>query len=472
MTNATNYARQSPVLLPWQPFVLPISPMQIHHMPTACTSHHGASLSGTITVPGDKSISHRAIMLGGLARGTSRVTGLLEGEDVLATIAAMRAMGAHIERQGEGAWHITGTGNGALLQPAEPLDLGNSGTAVRLLMGLTAGQGITASFTGDASLRSRPMGRILTPLKLMGAQVLNSMPGERLPLTLAGLAPSIPITYRLPVASAQIKSAILLAGLNAPGVTTVIEPEATRDHSERMLRHFGAQVSVREAADGRHIALQGQPDLQGCDIVVPADPSSAAFPVVAALITPGSHVTVTNVMVNETRSGLFTTLREMGADLSYSNERVQGGEPVADITARYSALTGVEVPAARAPTMIDEYPILAVAAAYARGATIMHGLSELRVKESDRLQAVIDGLVANGIVAQARNDDLLVTGTNGSVPGGGRVATHLDHRIAMSFLVLGMAARKPVTVDDTAMIATSFPAFLPLMERLGARLEG
>lgn len=389
----------------------------------------------------------------------------------MASIDAMRAMGAWLECQSDGAWLARGTGNGSLLQPRGQLDLGNAGTAARLLMGLTAGQGVTASFTGDASLRNRPMKRVLEPLQLMGARVLDGSPGERLPLTLSGMAPPIPITYRLPVPSAQIKSAILLAGLNAPGVTTVIEPEITRDHSECMLRHFGARIDIEDTPDGRRISLHGPADLTGRNITVPADPSSAAFPLIAALVIPGSRVTVTNVMINKTRTGLFTTLCGMGAKLTFDNERMSDGEAIADLTATHSVLTGVDIPAQRAPSMIDEYPILAVAAACARGRTVMRGLSELRVKESNRLQAIIDGLNANGVKAQAQGDDLIVDGTSGMVPGGGSIISHMDHRIAMSFLILGMTANMPVHIDDHGMIATSFPDFCSLMRKLGASLE-
>lgn len=428
----------------------------------------GAALAGRTPVAGDKSISHRAVMFAGLARGTTRIAGLLESDDVRATVGALRAMGADIVRGGDGVWTVTGTGNGAALDPAGPLDMGNSGTAARLLMGLVAGQGLTATFTGDDSLSRRPMDRVLAPLALMGARVLASADGGRLPLTLRGSAPAIPVTYALPVASAQVKSAVLIAGLNALGRTTVIERAATRDHTERMLGHFGVAVTVRDEAGGRHIALDGEAGLVGRDLVVPGDPSSAAFPLVAALVVPGSEVTVEGVTVNPTRAGLFATLREMGADLELLERREEGGEPVADIRARASRLGGIEVPAGRAPSMIDEYPALAVAAAFAHGTSVMRGLAELRVKESDRLAAICAGLVANGVAARIEGDDLVVEGGGGHVPGGGLVATHMDHRIAMSFLVMGLAADAPVTVDDTAMIATSFPGFEALMAGLGA----
>ena len=438
------------------------------YMPAPLCARAGSALTGTTRVPGDKSISHRAVMLGGLARGTTCIGGLLESDDVLASIAAMRALGAGIRRTEDGRWSIIGCGNGALLDPDAPLDLGNSGTGARLLMGLVAGQGLTARFTGDASLSKRPMSRVLAPLRLMGAWVIENGGGDRLPLTLRGTAPAIPIRYRLPVASAQVKSAVLLAGLNAMGRTSVVEPAATRDHTERMLHHFGAEVTIEDDEDGRHITVCGEADLIGRDLRVPGDPSSAAFPLVAALVVPGSRITLEGVMINPTRAGLFTTLQEMGARLEFLNEREEGGERVADIDVVASRLEGIEVPAERAPSMIDEYPVLAVAAAFAKGQTVMRGLSELRVKESDRLQAVIDALGVNGIVARAQGDDLIVEGGAGRALGGGVVATHMDHRIAMAFLVMGLASERPVDVDDTAMIATSFPDFRALMGRLGA----
>lgn len=427
-------------------------------------------LSGTVRLPGDKSISHRALLFGALAEGRTTIGGLLEGHDVIATADAMRALGAHVVRGADGTWTVDGVGVGALLEPAEPLDFGNSGTGVRLVLGLVAGHGITVRFDGDASLRKRPMGRVLTPLRQMGARVLDSNgDGDRLPLTLQGTQNPIPIEYRLPVPSAQVKSAVLLAGLNSPGTTTVIEPEATRDHTERMLAHFGAELAITRDADGaRRIALTGRPRLKGQAVRVPGDPSSAAFPLVAALIVPGSAVTIEGVMVNPSRAGLITTLKEMGARITLANEREDGGEPVADLIVEAGQLTGVEVPPERAPSMIDEYPALAVAAAYATGTTVMRGLSELKVKESDRLAAVAAGLAANGVDVRIEGDDLIVEGGAGKVAGGGTVETHLDHRIAMSFLVMGMAAEAPVTVDDGTMIATSFPDFVPLMTELGA----
>ncbi|MCB1471393.1 MAG: 3-phosphoshikimate 1-carboxyvinyltransferase [Rhodobiaceae bacterium] len=443
--------------------------MSAANSPRPAQARAGSALVGSVRVPGDKSISHRALLLGGLARGETRVEGLLEGEDVLRTADAMRAMGAHVERISSGDWHVRGNGVGALLQPRETLDFGNAGTGVRLMMGLAAGHGLTVTFDGDASLRKRPMGRILTPLKLMGARVLDCAEGERLPLTLAGPQDVIPIRYRLPVASAQVKSAVLLAGLDCAGETSVIEPEATRDHTERMLRHFGARVDAVEAEDGRVITLKGRPDLVGRDLFVPADPSSAAFPLVAALIVPGSRVRLEAVMVNPTRAGLLATLQEMGAAIVRENEREVGGEPVCDLVVTSGTLKGVEVPAERAPSMIDEYPVLAVAAAFAEGDTVMRGLSELRVKESDRLAAVAAGLAANGVRHTIDGDDLIVHG-GGHVAGGGTVETHLDHRIAMAFLVMGLASRQPVTVDDATMIATSFPAFTSLMRGLGAEI--
>lgn len=443
-------------------------PMTRSKTPTPVRACAGAPLKGSLRVPGDKSISHRAVMLAGLARGETRIEGLLESDDVLASVAAMRALGARLARDGDGSWSVTGCGNGAALDPDDPLDLGNSGTAARLLLGLVAGQGLRATFTGDASLRRRPMGRVLKPLQLMGARIIEAAANDCLPVTLQGTAPAIPITYRLPVASAQVKSAILLAGLNAMGTTCVIERAATRDHTERMLRHFGAELSVETREDGRRISVAGEADLVGGEVRVPGDPSSASFALVAALVVPGSRVTVEGAMVNPTRTGLFTTLREMGAELELHNEREEGGEPVADISAAASRLKGVEVPAERAPSMIDEYPILAVAAAFARGDTVMRGLSELRVKESDRLRAILDALHVNGVTARAEGDDLIVEGGSGRVPGGGLVATRLDHRIAMAFLVMGLASERPVTVDDTGMIGTSFPEFAAVMGGIGA----
>lgn len=438
--------------------------------PISLRATPGSALTGLLRVPGDKSISHRAVMLAGLARGETRIEGLLESDDVKASIAAMRALGVGIRKTGDETWSVTGCGNGALLDPDGPLDLGNSGTGVRLLMGLTSGQGLRAAFTGDASLRKRPMDRVLGPLKLMGARIVEGGENNCLPLTLQGTAPAIPIRYPLPVASAQVKSAVLLAGVNAMGTTTVIEPSPTRDHTERMLRHFGADITIEVRNDRCYISVSGEADLVGCEVRVPGDPSSAAFALVAALVTGGSQVTVEGVMINPTRAGLFATLQEMGAELAFLNEREQDGEPVADIRAASSRLKGVEVPADRAPTMIDEYPILAVAAAFAEGDTVMRGLSELRVKESNRLKAILDALAVNGVEAKVEGDDLTVRGGSGRVPGGGLVATHMDHRIAMASLVMGLACERPVTVDDATMIATSFPNFQAMMASLGGAI--
>jgi 3-phosphoshikimate 1-carboxyvinyltransferase len=428
-------------------------------------------LIGQVRVPGDKSISHRALILGALAVGQTRVSGLLEGEDVLNTAKAMRALGAQVERTGDFAWSVRGVGVAGFAQPQAPLDFGNSGTGCRLVMGAVAGCPIVAVFDGDASLRGRPMRRVLDPLELMGARVGASGEGGRLPLTLNGARDPLPILYRTPVASAQIKSAVLLAGLAAPGTTTVIESEASRDHTELMLKHFGAEiVSTREGAHGRKIALTGQPELHGADVVVPADPSSAAFPIVAALIVEGSDIVLSDVMTNPLRTGLFATLREMGASIEESQQRGDTGEPMAQLRVRASKLRGVEVPPERAPSMIDEYLVLAVAASFAEGTTIMRGLKELRVKESDRLEATAAMLRVNGIKVEIAGDDLIVEG-KGHVPGDGLVATHMDHRIAMSALVMGLAADKPVKVDDTAFIATSFPDFIPMMRSLGAEFS-
>ena len=431
------------------------------------TARASGPLRGRVRPPGDKSISHRAFLFGLLTRGLTRVEGLLEGDDVLRTGQACRALGAVIERQRPGSWTIQGPGLGSLLAPRETLDFGNAGTGSRLMMGVVGGHPITATFDGDASLRKRPMRRILDPLKLMGAQVVSEAEGGRCPITLRGADEAAPIVYRTPVASAQIKSAVLLAGLNARGTTTVIETEASRDHTEKMLRHFGAEVSVDIEGEGRKITLVGRPELRPNPVVVPADPSSAAFPMVAALITPGSDIVVEGVMMNPLRTGLMTTLLEMGGHIEVLDRRTEGGEEVADLRVRASDLKGVDVPAARAPSMIDEYPILAVAASFASGVTRMRGLHELRVKESDRLAAVAAGLVSAGLKPEIVGDDLLVEGS-GEVPGGGFVTTHLDHRIAMSFLVLGLAAKAPMTIDDRETIATSFPNFRPLMASLGA----
>lgn len=434
-------------------------------------SRAATALSGDITAPGDKSISHRALMFGALALGETRITGLLEGEDVLSTARALRLMGATIVKEGIGTWRVQGVGVGGLREPDDILDLGNAGTAARLLIGLVTPYGFTSVFTGDASLRRRPMGRVIAPLQEMGGRYF-ARDGGRLPLTVVGTDMPLPIDYRLPVASAQVKSAILLAGLNTPGETRVHEPEPTRDHSENMLRHFGASIDVETSAAGeRLIRLQGCPQLTGRDVLVPADPSSAAFATVAALIVPKSEVVIRNVGINPLRTGLFTTLRDMGGDIAFLNERIMGGEPVADLRVRTSRLKGIQVPAFRAPSMIDEYPVLAVAAAAAVGRTEMLGLGELRVKESDRLAAVAAGLAACGVPHREGQDSLIVDGDGGAPQGGGRILTHLDHRIAMSFLVMGMRTKDPVTIDDAAMIDTSFPGFAGMMNGLGAKIE-
>ena len=443
--------------------------------PTPLESRAAGPLSGRVRVPGDKSISHRALILGALAVGETRISGLLEGEDVLNTAKAMAALGAKVERTGEGAWSVRGVGVGGFKAPDAPLDFGNSGTGCRLSMGAVAGCPVAATFDGDASLRSRPMRRILDPLELMGAKVTSSGDGGRLPMTLQGARDPIPVTYRTPVASAQIKSAVLLAGLSAPGVTTVIENEASRDHTELMLAHFGADiVTTKEGAHGRRIVLNGQPELRGANVVVPADPSSAAFPIVAALIVPDSDVTLTDIMTNPLRTGLFTTLREMGVSIEESHLRGDAGEPMAQFRVRASQLRGVTVPPERAPSMIDEYPILAVAAAYADGPTVMRGIGELRVKESDRIAMMAAGLSACGVGVEEEAEGLIVAGTaraNHAVRGGGLVHTHGDHRIAMSHLILGLGAEQAVAVDEPGMIATSFPGFGALMAGLGAEIE-
>ncbi|MET0587740.1 MAG: 3-phosphoshikimate 1-carboxyvinyltransferase [Novosphingobium sp.] len=432
------------------------------------------ALKGRIRVPGDKSISHRSIMLSALAVGESRISGLLEGEDVMATAAAMRAMGATIERIGANEpsgseWRVSGVGVGALLQPQTALDMGNSGTSTRLLMGLVASHPITASFIGDASLSKRPMGRVIDPLSLMGADFTSS-PGGTLPLMMRGASPAVPIEYRLPVASAQVKSAVLLAGLNTPGITTVIEPVPTRDHSERMLRGFGAELTVDVQTDGtRIIRVRGEAELRPQQIDVPGDPSSAAFFIVAALLVPGSELTIENVGLNSTRAGLIDVLRQMGGQIEEVNAREVGGEPVADLLVRHSALTGIEVDPAVAPSMIDEFPALFVAASLAKGRTVTTGLDELRVKESDRLSVMATALAAAGARVSEQEDGLTIEGTGGDpLPGGGTIATHLDHRIAMSMAVAGLASRSGVEVDDTRPIATSFPTFESLLDGLSS----
>jgi len=434
--------------------------------PTPLTARPTAPLSGRLRVPGDKSVSHRALMLAGLAVGRSVIDGLLESEDVHATAGAMRALGARIDRDAGGHWQVDGVGVGSLLEPEAALDFGNAGTGVRLILGLLATHPIVATAVGDASLSRRPMGRVLDPLRSMGAQVI-ARSGDRLPLTIRGATTAIPISYELPVPSAQVKSAILLAGLNAPGTTTVIEQNPSRDHTERMLAGFGVPLIIEtDDAGRRRISLTGRADLTPMDLTVPGDPSSAAFAIVAGLIVEGSDVTVTDVLLNPTRTGLFDTLAEMGADIAIENERLSGGETIGDVHVRASRLKGVTVPASRAPSMIDEYPVLAVAAAFAEGTTRMEGVGELRVKEADRLEAVAAGLRANGISVDTGDTWLAVTGRTGTC-GGGLVATHLDHRLAMSFLVMGLAADEAVTVDDTRMIATSFPGFVAMMETLG-----
>jgi 3-phosphoshikimate 1-carboxyvinyltransferase len=442
-----------------------------HPSPSALTARRSPPLAGRVRVPGDKSISHRALILGALAVGETSITGLLEGEDVIGTAAAMRALGAVVERTGEGAWRVYGVGVGGLRTPANALDFGNSGTGCRLVMGAVGGCPITVTFDGDASLRKRPMRRVLDPLERMGARALSESPGGRLPLTLRGATDPLPIVYQPPAASAQLKSAVLLAGLAAPGETSVLEAEATRDHTERMLRHFGADVRVESlGAHGRRVTLVGQPELKPAPVAVPADPSSAAFPLVAALIVPRSEIVIESLMTNPLRTGLITTLVEMGASIALDNRRQDGGEEVADVRVRASALAGVDVPPERAPSMIDEYPVLAVAAAFADGTTRMRGLKELRVKESDRLAATADGLRACGVDCAIEGDDLVVHG-RGRARGGGTVETHMDHRIAMAFLVMGLASEAPVRVDDSTFIATSFPDFVPMMRRLGAELS-
>ncbi|MEQ9054803.1 MAG: 3-phosphoshikimate 1-carboxyvinyltransferase [Roseovarius confluentis] len=446
--------------------------MSGHATPVPMTSHRSGPLSGQADVPGDKSISHRALILGALCVGETVITGLLEGEDVLDTAKAMRAFGAEVTRDESGTWHVHGVGVGGFAEPEQVIDCGNSGTGVRLIMGAMATSPICATFTGDASLNKRPMARVTDPLALFGAQAVGRASG-RLPMTVVGAAEPVPVRYKVPVPSAQVKSAVLLAGLNAPGETVVIEKEATRDHTERMLAGFGAEIVTQVTEEGRVITLTGQPELIPQAIVVPRDPSSAAFPVCAAIITPGSDVLVPNIGLNPTRAGLFTTLREMGADLEYENLREEGGEPVADLRARFSPdLRGVKVPPERAASMIDEYPVLSVVAAFATGQTVMRGVKELRVKESDRIDAMAKGLRANGVTVDEGEDWWQVEGLGaGGVPGGGRAEARLDHRIAMSFLVLGMAAKEAVEVDDAGPVATSFPIFADLMTGLGARFE-
>jgi 3-phosphoshikimate 1-carboxyvinyltransferase len=439
-----------------------------HTLPQPRTVRAATALRGTIAVPGDKSISHRSLMLSALAVGESRVEGLLEGEDVLATAAAMRAMGADIVRQDDGVWVIHGVGVGGLLQPETALDMGNSGTSTRLLMGLVASHPITATFIGDASLSKRPMGRVIEPLSQMGAEFQDT-PGGRLPLMVRGIHPAVPIRYTLPVASAQVKSAILLAGLNTPGETTVIEPIATRDHSERMLAGFGAELTVTPSPEGKVITIRGQAELKPQNIVVPGDPSSAAFWLVAGSIVPGADVTITNVGMNPTRTGIIAALKMMGADITELDARIVGGEPVADLRVRHAPLSAIEVPPELTPSMIDEYPVLFVAAAFATGTTIARGAEELRVKESDRITAMANALGACGVTCEEFEDGMAVTGTGGDpIPGGATIATLLDHRIAMSMTIAALNARDPITLDDAAPVATSYPIFFDTLEKLGA----
>jgi len=434
-------------------------------------SNQSSPLNGTIRVPGDKSISHRALMFGAMAVGQTRVSGLLEGEDVLCTASAMRALGATVEREEDGSWTVQGRGVGGFSEPTGVLDMGNSGTAARLLMGILATQPFTTFMTGDASLCSRPMERVMKPLRPIGVNFVSRDKG-RMPIAIQGTSNPMPIRYELPVASAQVKSAVLLAGLNAPGKTTVIEPNPSRDHTEKMLTHFGAEVEVvHQDNGGRVITLTGQPELVARDVVVPTDPSSAAFPVVAALLVPGSKITVEAVGMNPLRTGLFTTLKEMGAKITEENRRIEAGEEVADLVVEYSPLQGVDVPASRAPSMIDEYPVLAVAASFAKGTTRMNGLEELRVKESDRLAVVAESLAACGVDLEEGDDYLVVKGNGSPAQGGGEIQSRLDHRIAMSFIVFGMASVQPVRIDDASPIDTSFPGFNDLMNGLGAKIQ-
>lgn len=438
--------------------------------PRSVVSRHApAPLSGRFTVPGDKSISHRALMFGALAVGETRITGLLQGEDVLRTAAAMRALGAEVVHDEDGTWRVAGRGVGGLVEPEDVLDMGNSGTAARLLCGILASHPLFAVMTGDASLRRRPMRRVIDPLTACGAR-FGAREGGRLPLAVEGAREALPLDYRVPVPSAQVKSAVLLAGLNAPGITRVEEPEATRDHTENMLRHFGATVEVEAEGRRRVIHLHGQPELRAADVAVPGDPSSAAFLVAAALLVPGSQLTIEGVGLNELRCGMYATLEEMGAGVTVQNRRLQGGEPVGDLLVRQGRLRAAEVPWERAPTMIDEYPVLAVIAAAAEGTTRMRGLRELRVKESDRLAATAALLTANGARVEIDGDDLIVHGAGHPPPGGGTVVTHMDHRIAMTALVLGLATEQPVTVDDASFIDTSFPDFVTLLNRAGGAL--
>jgi 3-phosphoshikimate 1-carboxyvinyltransferase len=446
--------------------------MSGHGEAAPMVARKGAALRGTAEIPGDKSVSHRALILGALAVGETRITGLLEGQDVIDTGRAMRAFGAEIEPGGRGEWVVQGVGVGGFREPEDVIDCGNSGTGVRLIMGAMATCDITVTFTGDASLRSRPMGRVTDPLALFGAEARGRR-GGRLPITLTGAAAPMPVRYATPMPSAQVKSAVLLAGLNAPGETVVIEREPTRDHTERMLAGFGADVSTEATAEGRVITLRGQPELRPQTIAVPRDPSSAAFPVAAALLVEGSEVRVPGIGLNPTRAGFYDTLMEMGADLRFEDRRDEGGEPVADLVARFRPLRGVEVPPERAASMIDEYPILSALAATAEGPTVMRGIRELRVKECDRIDAMARGLEACGVEVEEGPDWMIVQGRGpGGVAGGATVSSRLDHRIAMSFLCLGLACRRPVTVDDAGPIVTSFPDFVALMRGLGADFAG
>lgn len=446
--------------------------MSGHGTPIPMSSHKCGPLKGEAHVPGDKSISHRSLIFGAMAVGETVITGLLEGEDVLDTAKAMQAFGAEVNRDEDGTWHVHGVGVGGFAEPENVIDCGNSGTGVRLIMGAMATTNITATFTGDASLNSRPMARVTDPIALFGATSVGRS-GGRLPMTIVGAADPVPVRYTTPMPSAQVKSAVLLAGLNAPGETVVIEKEATRDHTERMLAGFGADITSVDTEEGRVITLKGRPELKPQTIVVPRDPSSAAFPVCAALIVEGSDVLVPNIGLNPTRAGLFETLRDMGADLTYENLREEGGEPVADLRAKFSPnLKGIEVPPARAASMIDEYPVLSVVASFAEGDTVMRGVKELRVKESDRIEAMASGLRLNGVEVEDGDDWWIVKGRgHGNVPGGATCVSHLDHRIAMSFMVMGMATEAPVSVDDGSPIATSFPIFEDLMGGLGADLR-
>jgi len=442
--------------------------MSGHGTPHPMTSRKSPPLKGVADIPGDKSISHRSLIFGALSVGETRISGLLEGDDVLDTARAMRAFGADVIQHGAGDWSVHGLGTGGFGEPDDVIDCGNSGTGARLIMGAMSTTAMTATFTGDASLRSRPMGRITDPISQFGARSYGRT-GGRLPLTIVGADRPVPIQYTTPVPSAQVKSAVLLAGLNARGETIVTEAEATRDHTERMLRGFGAQIETDVTPQGRVITLIGEPELKPQEITVPRDPSSAAFPVCAALIVPGSEIMVPNIGLNPTRAGLFATLIDMGADITFENQREEGGEPTADLRVRASSLSGIDIPPDRAASMIDEYPILSVVASFATGTTKMHGVGELRVKESDRIDAMARGLETNGVKIEETEDTFTVHGMGqDGVPGGGRAVTHLDHRIAMSFFCLGLAAKKPVSIDDAGPIATSFPSFLDLMQTLGA----